>query len=335
MFISYIIPPIVGAAIGYITNDIAIRMLFRPHEAKYLFGKRLPFTPGIIPKEKGRLAASIGITISANLMNQEVLEKHLLSKEMTDKIGEALDRFIHKQKHNDESLREFLSHYLSAQEIDDIAHSSADDLSDLIYKKLATSEVGDDIAHLAVAHVMEKMQHFGSGIGDRLADEGIGHGGGIGDMISRGIDRLFGRSGTRFTSQFINSLAEPVENLLAKNINEMLQKNSREIVGNLISTETDNLLSCRVSQMLENKDDDLSRAKQSLLSMYEKIIREQLPKILRAVDISQVVESRINEMDMNQVEKIIFEVIDKELKAIVWFGALLGFIIGWMNLLTR
>ena len=56
MFISYIIPPLVGAAIGYITNDIAIRMLFRPHEAKYLFGKQLPFTPGIIPKEKGRLA---------------------------------------------------------------------------------------------------------------------------------------------------------------------------------------------------------------------------------------------------------------------------------------
>ena len=268
-------------------------------------------------------------------MNQEVLEKHLLSKEMTDKIDEALDRFIHKQKHNDESLRELLSHYLSAQEIDDIAHSSADDLSDLIYKKLATSEVGNDIAHLAVAHVMEKMQHFGSGIGDRLADEGIGHGGGIGDMISRGIDRLFGRSGTRFTSQFINSLADPVEKLLAKNINEMLQKNSREIVGNLISTEADNLLSCRVSHLLEDKDDDLLRAKQSIFSMYEKIIREQLPKILRAVDISKVVESRINEMDMNEVEKIIFEVIDKELKAIVWFGALLGFIIGWMNLLTR
>ena len=116
---------------------------------------------------------------------------------------------------------------------------------------------------------------------------------------------------------------------------EMLQKNSREIVGNLISTEADNLLSCRVSHLLEDKDDDLLRAKQSIFSMYEKIIREQLPKILRAVDISKVVESRINEMDMNEVEKIIFEVIDKELKAIVWFGALLGFIIGWMNLLTR
>jgi uncharacterized membrane protein YheB (UPF0754 family) len=310
-------------------------MLFRPHEAKYLFGRKIPFTPGIIPKEKGRLAASIGTTISANLMNQEVLEKHLLSKEMKDKILDAVLRFIEKQKTNDETLREFLSHYLLPQEIDDIAKSGGNDLTELIYTKLATSDVGNDTAHLAVAHVMKKMQHFGSGLGDKLADEGIGHGGGFGDMISRGIDRLFGRSGTRFTSQFINSLADPVEKLLAKNINEMLQKNSREIVGNLISTEADNLLSCRVSHLLEDKDDDLLRAKQSIFSMYEKIIREQLPKILRAVDISKVVESRINEMDMNEVEKIIFEVIDKELKAIVWFGALLGFIIGWMNLLTR
>ena len=31
--------PAVGAVIGYITNDIAIRMLFRPHQAKYIFDK--------------------------------------------------------------------------------------------------------------------------------------------------------------------------------------------------------------------------------------------------------------------------------------------------------
>ena len=335
MIISYILPPLIGAVIGYITNDIAIRMLFRPHEAKYLFGKKIPFTPGIIPKEKGRLATSIGTTISANLMNQEVLERHLLSDEMKGKIMEAVGRFIDKQKTNDETLREFLSHYLLQQEINDIAKSGSNDLTELIYTKLATSEVGNDIAHLAVAHVMKKMQHFGSGFGDKLADEGIGHGGGFGDMISRGIDRLFGRSGSRFTSQFINSLAEPVENLLAKNINEILQKNSREIVGNLISTETDNLLERKMSSLLQGKDEDLSRAKHSILSMYEKMISEQLPKILKAVDISKIVESRINEMDMGEVEKIIFEVMDKELKAIVRLGALLGFIMGWINCLIR
>lgn len=33
---TYIIAPLLGGVIGYITNDIAIRMLFRPHKAKYI-----------------------------------------------------------------------------------------------------------------------------------------------------------------------------------------------------------------------------------------------------------------------------------------------------------
>ena len=73
MTISFIIAPIVGAFIGYITNDIAIRMLFRPYKTKHIFGLHIPFTPGLIPKEKGRIAKSIGDVISENLMNSEVL----------------------------------------------------------------------------------------------------------------------------------------------------------------------------------------------------------------------------------------------------------------------
>ena len=48
-----IIGPLVGAIIGLITNGIAIKMIFRPLYAKYLWGWKLPFTPGLIPKEKG------------------------------------------------------------------------------------------------------------------------------------------------------------------------------------------------------------------------------------------------------------------------------------------
>ena len=40
-----IIPVFVGAIIGYITNWLAIKMLFRPHGEKKIFGIKLPFTP--------------------------------------------------------------------------------------------------------------------------------------------------------------------------------------------------------------------------------------------------------------------------------------------------
>ena len=83
---SYIVTPCLGGVIGYITNDIAIRMLFHPHNAKYIMGWHVPFTPGIIPKEKGCIAEAIGGVISENLMNKEVLEKYFLSEDMIGKF---------------------------------------------------------------------------------------------------------------------------------------------------------------------------------------------------------------------------------------------------------
>ena len=331
--LSYIVAPLVGSVIGYITNDIAIRMLFRPHHAKYLFGHKLPFTPGIIPKEKGRIATAIGSSISTHLMNQEVLEKNLLSPEMLEKIEEAIDTFFIEQKHNPEPLRDFLCHYMSKDELDAIAVQGSSDLTSLLYEKLASSSVGDKIAHVAVTHVMQKMRHFGSGIGDKLADEGIGHGGGFGDMVHRGIKRIFGHQGSNAAQQFINALAEPVEQALSSNINDMLRTNSKKIVGDLIDTETTALLDRPMSDLLKDKEEQTARAKASLLSFYQTIISEHLPKILETVDISTIVENRINEMDMVEAEKIIMEVLSKELRAIVWLGAGLGFLMGFVNCL--
>lgn len=329
--LSYIIGPAVGAVIGYITNDIAIRMLFRPHQAKYIFGIHVPFTPGIIPKERGRIAASIGTAISVNLMNKEVLEKNLLSEEMLEKIKCAVDDFFTSQKHNTETLKEFLGHYLSSEELDEASNSINEELTQLIHQKLADSVVGNQIAHIAVTHVMQKMGNLGSSIGDTLKDEGIGSGGGIGKMISRGFESLFGSQAKKDATDFISALATPVEQALAKNINEMLQNNSEEIVGKLIGNEISNMMSRRMCDLIEGKDDKIEQIKSFAISSYRNIITNQLPKILDAVNISKIVENRINEMDVDETEKLIFAVMNKELKAIVWLGAGLGFIMGFIN----
>ena len=50
----------IGALIGGITNHLAIKMLFRPHEAKYIGSWRVPFTPGLIPKRRDELANNLG-----------------------------------------------------------------------------------------------------------------------------------------------------------------------------------------------------------------------------------------------------------------------------------
>lgn len=323
MDISYIIAPLLGGVIGYITNDIAIRMLFRPHTAKYVFGIHIPFTPGIIPKEKGRIAEAVGGVISENLMNKEVLEKYLLSEDMIEKVRSAVEVFITTQQRNNETVVQFLGHYLSKEEIDTIAQNINRSITKQTYEKLADSSVGEKVAHIAIDHVAQKLtidgaQELLSGIGGAL--------GGLGGMAA-------GLFGGNIVAKFLGMLREPAEHFLANNINTMLRNNGEEIVSNMIGGEVDAFFNKPVSKLLEGHEEQLAQAVNTIESIYRSIITEHLPKILQSIDISKIVRERINEMDVNETEKLIFQVMDKELKAIVWLGALLGLVMGSINIL--
>ena len=305
MELSYIIAPLLGGVIGYITNDIAIRMLFRPHTAKYIFGIHIPFTPGIIPKEKGRIAEAVGGVISENLMNKEVLEKYLLSEDMVGKVRSAVDEFIATQQRNNETVSQFLGHYLSKEEIDTFAQNINQSITKQTYEKLADSSVGEKVAHIAIDHVAQKLtidgaQELLSGIGGAL--------GGLGGMAA-------GLFGGNIVAKFLGMLRDPAEHFLAKNINTMLRDNGEEIVSNMIGGEVDNFLNKPVSKLLEGHEEQLVQAVNTIESIYRSIITEHLPKILQSIDISKIVRERINEMDVNETEKLIFQFMDKELKA--------------------
>ena len=142
-----------------------------------------------------------------------------------------------------------------------------------------------------------------------------------------------GLFGGNIVATFLNMLREPAERFLAGNINEMLKTNGQEIVSNMIGDEVDILLNRPVCNLLEGHDDQLRQAANWVESIYRTIIQEHLPNILGSIDISKIVRDRINEMDMDETEKLIFKVMDKELKAIVWLGALLGLAMGCINIL--
>jgi uncharacterized membrane protein YheB (UPF0754 family) len=96
----YLAPPLAGAVVGYFTNDVAIKMLFRPYEAKYISKYRVPFTPGLIPSNQERLAKRISDTIMGSLLTPSELQniaKRLLEVErvqaaITWLLQLALDR---------------------------------------------------------------------------------------------------------------------------------------------------------------------------------------------------------------------------------------------------
>ncbi|BAY87352.1 hypothetical protein NIES267_68740 [Calothrix parasitica NIES-267] len=83
----YITSPVLGGIIGYFTNDLAIKMLFRPYRPWYIGGKQLPFTPGLIPRNQERLARNVSKTIMQSLLTPEELQKlarRLLERERVE-----------------------------------------------------------------------------------------------------------------------------------------------------------------------------------------------------------------------------------------------------------
>ena len=95
---TYLLPPLIGAVIGYFTNLIAVKMLFYPHKAVYVFGHQLPFTPGAIPKGKARLAKSAGEIVQNELFTKEDISGKLLTDEVEkpiiDRVMSILDENI-------------------------------------------------------------------------------------------------------------------------------------------------------------------------------------------------------------------------------------------------
>ena len=70
-----VMPPILGGIIGYFTNDLAITMLFRPYRPIKVGKFRIPFTPGLIPRNQNRLAQRIADSIMGSLLTPEELQK--------------------------------------------------------------------------------------------------------------------------------------------------------------------------------------------------------------------------------------------------------------------
>lgn len=301
--LQYISGPALGAVIGYITNDIAIRMLFRPRKAKYICGVHVPFTPGIIPKEKGRIASAIGNAISEHLMNREVLEHTLLSDEMLAKMRLAIDEFFYTQLHNDETVEQFAAHYLTNEEIAAMRESTCDEIAKLITAKLRDKAIGTTIAHAATQHVIDKTR---TSVAGKIKAE-----------------------------KLIEAIASPIESKLASHINDVLHDQAPSMATRIVYTETEKLLSMPMRDVFKGHEQQLEQAREGIVSVYRTIITDHLPRILEGLNISKIVETRIREMDMAEAEQIILSVMKKELRAIVWLGALLGAIMGTIMMLVN
>ncbi len=261
--VHIILTLLVGACIGYVTNYIAVKMLFRPHEEKKIGNWRIPFTPGVMPKNKPRIARACGNAIAGTLLSKGDLRESLMGslkglEEM--KIGAVLG--------------------------DNETEIAAAILEDKVMEEIRKIDIGTLIAEKGISIVMDKLK------GTMLAM-----------FVTKDTLMGFAAPVTAEAEKFIENegrirIREAIENKLE----EMREKTAGELAGSI--------------------GIDLSE-----------FVMEIIEKCIGEMDIAGMVEKKINDMNIAEFEALVLSVMKKELNAIVNLGALIGLVIGAINLL--
>ena len=88
----FLISPVIGAVIGWFTNWLAIRMLFRPRRPVRILGWTLQ---GVIPRRHAQLAARIAETVQDRLLTQEDLEKAMNGVGWRQEVDHLIHNVLH------------------------------------------------------------------------------------------------------------------------------------------------------------------------------------------------------------------------------------------------
>ena len=92
--IRFFVMVLIGGLIGWLTNKVAIKMLFRPvNPVKILFFS----FQGVFPKRKDIMAISLADTIEKELLSKEVILDRILNEDNLDNIKkQVLDALLEK-----------------------------------------------------------------------------------------------------------------------------------------------------------------------------------------------------------------------------------------------
>lgn len=293
-----VIAPLVGGVIGYITNDLAIRMLFRPRKALYIGRFHVPFTPGLIPSQQGRIAQSIGSVVSGQLLNEETLRQTLLSQGTLDTLRKKITTFLRVLSKDERTVYDCLRQ----PEIRGKADISVDALQQKLTDALCAKIVDARLGYAVVDSV----------VGDKM------------DFITQ--NPLF--------SRLIDGNTQgAIREKLAEKVNELIAEKAPDASAAIVSHYKEELLNARLCALYAKYQDREEKIVDGILDLYVNILGGNLGRLLKAINIEQIVVDKINGLDAAQLEATIFGIMKHELKAIVYLGALLGFLMGFINLL--
>lgn len=287
--------PVIGAVIGYCTNYIAVKMLFRPLRPVHLFGRQLPFTPGIIPKGQARLARAIGGVVGDTLLTEEDLQQMLLTEEVQNQLRISLDNLLREKE--EASLKELCLQFTDETGYETGRAVMQEKLTDVVADRVLDMGLGEIISQKVLEAVRQKVS--GSLLGMMIS----------GDML--------------------DSFAEPIRS----SVDRYLEGN----VGALLAPQVSRLWSETEEKHLGEVDQSLREANIDLTEIvmqgYEKLVAAKAADLLGMLHLGNVAEDKVMSLEPEELEKLVMSVMKKELGAVINLGALVGFLIGLLNLI--
>ena len=288
----FILPPLIGAVIGYFTNMIAVKMLFFPHEAKYIFGRRIPLTPGAIPKGKARLARSAGEIVQNELFTKEDISGKLLTEEVEKPI---IDRVM-----------AILGEDIKVTGAVMLGSSEKFDAFEKNVVELLTLKIKDAIKRMDIPKTIK--QEGTAMIKDQVMESTL-----LSLVVS---DRLI----------------ERIMNRVALSMDEFIEAKGTEMIHEITASRIHDLGDRTPLYVLELAGYDRDTVREKITAAYRESVVNAVNSALRRINVAQVVEDKINSMSVEELERGVMQVMKTELNMIVNLGALIGLVIGSINI---
>lgn len=295
-FLHYISGPLIGAVIGYCTNYIAVKMLFRPYKEIKIGRFTLPFTPGIIPKRKNDLAAAVGKAVGNTLLTEEDMESMLLSRDMEYSITELCMAQLDKVMESAQTLGEMIPDFMGEESYEKSREKLTKAISDKIMFAIEEMEPGKLIAQEGKKAVQQKLE---------------------GSMFSMFL-----------TDKLLDSLSGEI-GAYAENY---IKENAPVYIREKVEEEVADLERASIAQVRGWIPMDRDTIQKKVGKIYRECIGKFAGTVVKQFHIAEMVEKKIREMDVKELEDLVMSVMKHELGMIVNLGALIGFVIGLLNL---
>ncbi len=176
------------------------------------------------------------------------------------------------------------------------------------------------------------MTTFSESIADRIVHAAIRSD--IESLLSTcGLDAIKAHVNNPLLSLVINDkLLSSIGKEIATALKKYLYQNGKEMLAPKIEEELNSLTQKNGGELLTELQLTQEKVKEILIELYDSFTAGGLKKLLDPGDVATVIENKINEMDIKQIAELTFRIMNKEMKAVILLGGLLGALIGVINI---